>query len=60
MDQICINLLDKTKAGFNELLLLEIITFVMFLISFCTIGMLRPKPKKTKDEIEQEKNNMIK
>ena len=31
----------------------------MFIISFCTIGMLRPKPKKSKEEMEKEKQDML-
>jgi hypothetical protein len=52
MDEICTDLLDKTSNSFHELLLLEQITFAMFLISFCTIGMFRPVEKKSKEEIE--------
>lgn len=58
MDEICKNLLDKTTRSFHELLFLEQITFVMFLISFCTIGMFRPVPKKSKEELEKEKQEL--
>jgi hypothetical protein len=61
MNLICGNLLQKTSGAFEELLFLEQITFIMFLISFCTIGMNRPKPK-DKTEIEdapKDKNQNI-
>ena len=52
MNLICQDLLQKTSGSFSELLFLEQITFVMFIISFCTIGMARPKAKKSKEELE--------
>lgn len=61
MNLICGNLLQETSGAFEELLFLEQITFIMFLISFCTIGMNRPKPKDKKeieDALKDKNQNM--
>ena len=43
MKIICEDLLTKTSGSLKQLEMLQWVTFVMFLISFIVIGVIRPK-----------------